>query len=173
MKNCRPIAVIQALLLFLLVAAVVSNFYIMIMQVFYKQDFPKVIGFAHVVVVSGSMQPAIDAGDLLILREQKEYQVGDVVTFRWNNSLVTHRIIAVDGDRVVTKGDSNNVADEPQQISRIEGKVVLCISGAGKLILFLKTPLGILLMIIAAVLIAETLIFGQQRRKKADRKPKN
>lgn len=161
MKSRRPIAIIQALLLFLLVALVVSNFYVMIMQVVFKKDLPKVFGFTQAVVVSGSMQPAIEVGDLLILREQKEYRVDDIITFRWNNSLVTHRIIAIDGDRVVTKGDSNNVTDEPIEMSQIEGKVILCISGAGKLIFFLKTPLGILLMIIAAILIIETPFFDK------------
>lgn len=164
MKNRRPIVIIQALLLLLLVAVVVSNFYIMIMQIVFKQDLPKVFGFAQAVVVSGSMQPAIEVGDLLILREVKEYRVDDIVTFRWDSNLVTHRIIAIDGDQVVTKGDSNNVTDEPMPMSRIEGKVVYSLSGAGNLILFLKTPLGILLMIIAAILIVEAPFFDKKRR---------
>ncbi len=164
MKNRRPIVILQALLLFFLAAVVVSNFYIMIMQVVFKKDLPKVFGFAQAVVVSGSMQPAIEVGDFLILWEKKEYRVDDIITFRWGNNLVTHRIIAIDGDRVVTKGDSNNIADEPIQMSQIEGKVFLCISGAGNLILFLKTPFGILLMIVVALLVAQTPFLGNKGR---------
>lgn len=157
--------IIQALLLFFLAVVVINNIYIMIMQVVFAKDLPKVFGFAQAIVVSGSMQPVIQVGDLLIIKEQREYRVDDIITYRSNNSLITHRVIGIDGSKILTKGDSNNVADEPIQASIVEGRVVLRVPRLGKLILFLKTPFGVLLLVLAAILILEVPFWGGQKNK--------
>jgi signal peptidase len=121
----------------------------------FKQDLPKIFGFGQVIVISGSMEPAISAGDLLIIKEQSQYQVDDVVTYEWGNSLCTHRIVSLDGDQMITKGDANNTVDESTAMSLIEGKVVFRIPGFGNFILFLKTPFGLLLLAVLAIVLVE------------------
>jgi len=145
----------QKVLLVLLAALLLINLYILFMQVAFKADLPKIFGFSRVIVISGSMQPEIDVGDMLIIRQQDEYFENDVVTFRMGNSLVTHRIIEIDHSQVVTQGDENNVADEPSDLSAIEGKVVFKIPKVGSVMLFLKTPFGILCMILVGIALIE------------------
>lgn len=135
--------------LFLLISIIifVSNVYIVVERVVFKNDLPKIFGFAQVIVLSGSMHPEIEAGDFLIIYKSKTYHVDDIVTFRKEGSLITHRIIEFDGgDKVITKGDANNVNDALISTDKIEGRVALCIPNLGALILYSKTPFGILVL---------------------------
>ena len=61
-----------------------------------------------------SMEPTLHAGDLVVVRPQDDYRVGDVVAYRSEQlgTIVLHRIIAREGDRYVFKGDNNSWIDE-------------------------------------------------------------
>ena len=76
-------------------------------------------GPATFVVVSGdSMEPVLHEGDLVVLRAQPDYDVGDVVTFAvpdgepGEGALVIHRLIRAEGSAWVPQGDNRDVADE-------------------------------------------------------------
>jgi len=145
----------QKILVVLLGIILIGNLYLLTMQLVFKQELPTIFGFGQVIVISGSMEPTISAGDLLIIREQSQYQVDDIVTYEWGNSLCTHRIVSIEGDQMITKGDANNTTDEPTPIALINGKVVFSIPGFGNFILFLKTPFGLLLIALTAIALVE------------------
>lgn len=155
MKRTTLLSVLQKALVALLSLILVINLYLLVMQLVFKVELPKVFGFGQVIVISGSMEPAISAGDLLIIREQSEYNVNDVITYQWGNSLCTHRIVAMEGNTIVTQGDANNAVDEPIDASLVEGKVVFRIPGFGNFILFLKTPMGLLVIAVLAIVLVE------------------
>ena len=71
---------------------------------------PQLGGSTSLAITSGtSMLPNFRAGDLVLLRKQSSYHVGVVAGYR-NGELgvtVMHRIIAVDGNQFVFKGDHN------------------------------------------------------------------
>lgn len=75
-------------------------------------------------VETGSMEDEIDAGDYILVSKHGKYKVGDIVTFQRYGNFVTHRIVEKSGDRVVTKGDANNIEDESISVNDIVGKVV-------------------------------------------------
>lgn len=85
----------------------------------------RLLGVAKIYEVkTGSMEDGIHAGDYILIAEKDNYKVGDVVTYTNEGYHVTHRIIKKNGDKVITKGDANNVADEEIEVSRIIGKVI-------------------------------------------------
>ena len=84
---------------------------------------------------------------MIIIKNQEEYNIGDIVTYKSTNSLVTHRIIRIEEDRIYTKGDSNNTEDEPIIIEQIQGKVVYNIKGIGKVISFITAPATIAVLL--------------------------
>jgi len=144
-RHIRIISIIIKIAVISLLAAIlIGNLYLIWAQLADKDRLPKIFGFAQIVVISGSMQPYIEPGDLIVIREQDDYGEGEVVTYRRGRILITHRIIGITESGVITKGDANNAADEPIELSDIEGKVVLRIPGVGNMILFLKKPAGIL-----------------------------
>ena len=78
-----------------------------------------VMGFSLMIVLSGSMEPVMMPGDVVVVAPVDPDSVapGDIVSF-WRHTsekdiIVTHRVIGIDaeGGTFVTKGDNNNVAD--------------------------------------------------------------
>ena len=126
---------------------------------------PMPFGVGASVVLSGSMEPALSVGDLLIFTEEEHYEVGDVVVYQSVRTPVEHRIIALDTETVITQGDANNAADKPFGVQLIKGKVVTVVPLVGHLIWALNTPLGTILTIAAAVLLME-LSYRKERQEK-------
>lgn len=114
---------------------------------------PTLFGWGNAVVLSGSMEPELPVGSLLWTHKQNTYTPGDVVTFEENGTLVTHRLVSVDEDTAVTKGDANNAEDSPIDVRQIRGKVSAVWPGAGRALLFLKSPAGIVLLLLCGGLI--------------------
>jgi hypothetical protein len=68
---------------------------------------------------------------------------------------------------VTTRGDANNVPDEPMDISRIKGKVVLAIPMVGYLVNMIKTPVATVIILAAAIFLLERS-FHKEKEKDAD-----
>ena len=85
----------------------------------YSQD---IVFWRPYVIVTGSMEPALDRGDLVILErvDPSQLRVGDIITYMKGRTPVTHRIVAVTGEGFITKGDANLFEDpyivEPDQV---------------------------------------------------------
>jgi len=119
-------------------------------------------------VMSGSMEPVIATGSILINRPVpvNEIFVGDIITFSIpaREGFITHRVIAIEriNDPVFkTKGDANKVED-PFSVptENVVGKVVAHIPYLGYMFYFLKTPLGFILTLVLPGL----LIIGLELR---------
>ena len=157
-------SILQKVLIAFLAVILLINAYVIVAQVLFRVKLPKVFGFGQVVVVTSSMEPTIDAGDMLIIKSQKEYEVDDIVTYSWGRGFNTHRILEIEGDTMIAKGDANNAPDEPALLSSIEGKVFLKIPKFGHLILFLKTPAGFLVLTLIAVFLLRFILSGIEFR---------
>ncbi|MFB6125429.1 MAG: signal peptidase I [Halanaeroarchaeum sp.] len=116
---------------------------------------PQAVGADHsFVVMSGSMQPSISPGDVVVVTAvpPSAIQVGDVITFRDGGDLTTHQVVAIDesnGARAFrTKGTANENVD-PGAVpgSALVGRVGLVIPYAGYVVLFAKTKIGGLLLL--------------------------
>lgn len=101
-------------------------------------------GFHPSVVGSGSMRPAIEVGDVVIVKKVSpdEIRVGDVIQYWESHYTVTHRVVDVqhNGNQkiFITKGDANDVVDEPVTDDRVVGKVVFVIPKIGLISLMLR-----------------------------------
>lgn len=125
---------------------------------------PMPFGIGAAVVLSGSMEPELSVNDVIIVRASDGYAVDDIVVYDSGQEMIVHRIIEKDGDTLTTKGDANNVPDEPIRIEAVKGKVVLTIPYAGFVVKALRSPVGMIVAILAAVLLVE----GSFRREKED-----
>lgn len=116
---------------------------------------PMPFGYGLSVVVSGSMEPRLSVDDLIIVKAAEDYGVNDIVLFQEGSHLVIHRIVAVDGDTVTTKGDANNTSDAPIPKSRIKGVLVCDFAGLGKAVDVLKHPVSVCILLTAAIVLLE------------------
>ena len=116
---------------------------------------PMPFGFGTAVVLSGSMEPTFSRGDLVIVKKEDDPKMGDIIVYQSGKSLIVHRMIERDGDRIVTQGDANNAADPTFELSAVKGKVIGWIPYAGFLAQALKSPIGILAVLAAAFWLME------------------
>lgn len=120
---------------------------------------PSVLGFTPLTVVSGSMSPGIETGDMVIIRKgNKNIKPGDIVTYRLENVLVTHRVKYISdanaAEVFITKGDANGIPDfKTVERSQILGKYMFRIPMGGYLKASLRGLNGILI-IVGLILIA-------------------
>lgn len=122
-------------------------------------------GYRSYLVQSGSMEPAIMTGDVVVIQNRNTYQINDVVTFTMTTGrIVTHRIVTVNQGGVKTystKGDANRTGDEDTITEQqIIGKVILVIPKLGYIVAFCKSRSGLLYLLIlpALVLILDELV---------------
>ncbi len=106
------------------------------------------------IVKSGSMEPAIMTGSVVVLHPGVgPYAVGDVITYgARGRTPTTHRVVEVKGQgdqvRYVTRGDANNTPDLIEVTAdNVVGKVVFSIPVLGYILDFAKKPFGFVIMI--------------------------
>ena len=112
---------------------------------------PQAIGADHgFVILSGSMEPALSPGDVVIISDSASVQIGDVITFDGGDTVpITHRIIGVEDGQYITKGDANENADGAAvSPANVLGRVVLTIPLVGYVILWANTPVGQILLVV-------------------------
>ena len=134
------------------------------------------------VVQSGSMEPVIKMGSVVMIKPENDYKVGDIITFGRYSRLkapTTHRIYQIEDNEgepfYVTKGDANNAPDFRKiKKSQILGKVVFSIPYVGYAVDFAKKPLGFVLIIIipAGIIISDEIkkIYEEIKKKKQKNK---
>ncbi|MEY4348529.1 MAG: hypothetical protein RIS43_948 [Actinomycetota bacterium] len=89
-------------------------------------------GFSFVTVVSDSMRPFVERGDLVIVTT-KPPQTNDVVLFRQDSTFVLHRLVRQDAEQNwISRGDANS-AEDPWKVNPrdIKGVARYVIRGFG------------------------------------------
>jgi signal peptidase I len=131
--------------------------------------FPITGNLKFLTVLSGSMEPAIRTGSVVMVKPAAEYRAGDVITFgpaTRQKPPTTHRIIEVKegegGPSFVTQGDANNAPDSREVRPReVIGKVRLSAPYLGYAVTAAQKPYGFLLIIVLPAL----LIISDEVRK--------
>jgi signal peptidase I len=125
----------------------------------------------YVIVDGNSMEPDFHLGDLVLVRTEPSYQVGDAVTYqnKQMGNFVFHRIVETELDRFILKGDHNTWLDSyhPTQ-NEIVGKLWVHIPKLGKTIGWVRLPinLAITIVVVGGVLMTEKKIQPNQHGKR-------
>jgi len=131
------------------------------------------------IVESGSMEPAIKTGSVVVVKPADSYKAGDVITFNdgGKDKTTTHRIadleVITGKTYYITKGDANNAEDSNKvPETKVVGKVLTSIPYAGYLLAAAKKPIGFVLLVIVpcAMIIFEELgkIWKEVKKKKKE-----
>ena len=129
------------------------------------QSVSRILGYTPMTVESDSMKPTFCKGDLIFIKkcDTSKLKEGDIITFHTiidnQYALNTHRIQKIDevnGVRSYTTiGDNNNGVADQHVISDgdIVGKYVGHISNLGKVMSFLSSSMGFLIVIVLPMLL--------------------
>lgn len=131
---------------------------------------PRLIGAVPLTVLTGSMQPTLDPGDLVVAQptDPDELRVGDIVTVQpvsGDPTLVTHRVtrlyVAGDGsvNGLVTQGDANNAPDDQIVPDQVMGRVVYSVPLVGHVTHgtwgpYVATAIGVALVLYCVAMVA-------------------
>jgi signal peptidase len=136
---------------------------------------PTLFGYEHLVMSSGSMEPALRVGSVVLTRmvDATAIGVGDVITFHppGSRTVVTHRVVEVsteaEGRRLLfTKGDANPVRDpEPVVVTGRIARVAWAVPYLGYVIRYARTPAGVL--VLAVLPLVGVLVEGRLRRARS------
>lgn len=138
-----------------------------------------VLGYRAYNVLSGSMEPAVGKGDLVIVKAvpAEELQNGDIVTYYPTDEVgttVTHRVINTllkDGQVLIqTKGDAVDQADPLFPGEAVIGVVVFHIPLLGGAIAWVQNHLAVSFGVVIALLVL-WLVAGFVLGKKARSQP--
>jgi signal peptidase len=132
---------------------------------------PTFRGYKALSVISGSMEPTIHTGDVIIIRpvaRAEEIARGDILTFRSKEKadmLITHRVdgvIMVNGapKAFVTKGDNNESQDlATVAFEQVIGRYQFRLPYFGYVASFIRKPVGVVLLVILPGLLLIALEF--------------
>ena len=160
----RILTVIGTVLCIILLPILIINC-ILIVKSFTSEEVPNVAGTLPLIVLTDSMYPVIESGDLIICHteEPENIQTGDVIAFfdpaGNGTTIVTHRVLEItelDGELAWrTKGDNNNTEDRmlvtaEKLVAVYEGTRI---PGAGNVALFMQTTHGLILCVVLPIVL--------------------
>lgn len=131
-KNEKSWKAYISMVVFLVVLAMMVAFFIGILPI------------APVAIATGSMEPAIQIGDVAVVNrmDTEDLEVGDIIEFHTEEYSVIHRIVGRQTDEegntsYITKGDYNNAPDSDSVIpEQVKGTVITVIPKIGKISLW-------------------------------------
>lgn len=149
-----------------------------------EDETPSLFGYAPLIVLTESMEPKINDGDLIIVEiiDGDEVEVGMYISFydpdTNKTSIVTHRVeeITIDektGERFfTTKGINNNLEDRlPVSEKDLIGVYVTRVAGLGHVALFMQSTPGLIICVVLPL--AVFISYDVVRRKKKEKAKQN
>lgn len=125
---------------------------------------PSVFGYSIFRVSSGSMEPELMVGDIILdktVDNPEDLKVGDVITFKssdYGDLLVTHKVIKAPYDEngklmLQTKGIANEVEDKPIRVDNVKGIMICKVDYLDTVYNVFLSPWGLLILIALIVII--------------------
>ena len=179
----RVWTIVGIVLCVILIPILIINCTLIVKSFTKSNDVPSIGGTFPLIVLTDSMYPEIQSGDLIICHttDAQDVKTGDVIAFfdpQGNGtSVVTHRVTEVTTDENgslawKTKGDANNVADEALVPAKnLVGVYAKSFRGVGNVAMFMQSTKGLILCVVCPII----LLLGYDiiRRRLFDRKKKD
>lgn len=172
----KVISIILNTLLVIAILILIIFAYNYIQTKFFHKDYSNIFGYTAFKVVTGSMYDAIDVGDIVIVKikkEKDEFNKNDIIVFKEENSIITHRIVEIDGKNIITKGDANNTEDAPITREKVLGKVIKIIPNVEIWKKVFTSPQVVISIITTIILFAIAFSYDGNKNSKITPKQNN
>ena len=179
----KILTVIGIVLCVILIPVLIINCTLIVKSYIDKEAVPTIGGYAPLIVLTDSMYPTIDAGDIIIVKSgaAEDVEKGDVIAYfdpaSKTGAIVTHRVMDISTDKdgttiFQTKGDANNAMDKMWVRSEeLVGEYQFRIPNMGHVAMFMQTTTGLIVCVVLPIL----LLVGYDviRRKRYDKTKAN
>ena len=164
-KLHKTLTVVGIILCVILIPVLIINCTLLVKSYVNEEEVPDFGGILPFIVLTDSMAPEIDAGDLIICKtiDSEDVELGDVISFfdpaGNGTSVATHKVVEIvvtDGVRSFrTKGVNNNIEDRmlvpaDNVIARYTG---FRIPYAGHVAIFMQTTTGLLICVVLPIIL--------------------
>ena len=179
----KVLTVIGTVLCVILIPILLINLTLIAKSFLNKDEVPSIGGVLPLIVLTDSMYPEIESGDLIICHtaEAEDIEVRDVIAFfdpaGNGSSIVTHRVIEVVEENGTlsfrTRGDNNNTEDRLLvPADNLVGVYQSRIAGAGHIAMFMQSTTGLIICVVLPIilLVAYDIIRRRsyEKRKQSD-----
>ena len=131
----------------MILVIIILLLYSIIQRKITSEKYTNLFGYTLLEVVTGSMSGTIEIGDGVIVKLTSDIKEEDIIVYKKEESLITHRLIEMEEDGLITKGDANNVQDEPITKDVVIGKVIFVIPN----IHFWKKAIIVILIVLICI----------------------
>ncbi len=150
-------AIVTIIVLFLM--------YRFIMIKVYHKNYVSTFGYSMFEIATGSMEPTLNVYDFILVKSDKNLKVNDIITYKEDDSFITHRIISIEGDNLITKGDANNSEDKIINKDKVIGKVVKIFPKLGIIKNIIITPKIMISFLIFILLLNLSLSYKPKKEE--------
>ena len=174
-KTLLEILIDTFLFLIVITALIIAALSILIIvkKTLYPHKVPDIMGIKPFIVLTGSMEPNIKTGDLVLVKEVNIEQLkeGDIIAFRHieEDVVLIHRIVGIETEEEIilrTKGDNNQTEDKLKvNCENIEGIYIMRFEKIGEIAMFMRSHEGVVISILAII----SIFFLWQLRKSLKR----
>ena len=171
MKKTRKINMLGCILNILITVVVVITIiglYYMAQVKILNKDYANIFGYTFFEVATGSMTNTINIGDIVVVKVNEAFKENDIIVYKEENSFITHRVIKIDGQDLITRGDANNSEDKPIKSDQILGKVIYIIPKIGIWRRVLASPEILGMIIISIILLGVVLMLTSKTEKEKE-----
>jgi len=160
----KTLTILGTVMCIILIPILIINITLIIKSYTNEDEVPSIGGVFPLIVLTESMSPEIEGGDLIICKtvEAEDVEERDIIAFfdpaGNGSSIVTHRVIEViekNGEvQFRTRGDNNNTEDKVLvPASKLVGKYQMRIAGAGKIAMFMQSTTGLIICVILPIIL--------------------
>lgn len=152
---------------YILLVILICVIYGKLVITFGNNVYPNYFGYTFFEVASGSMKPALQVNDVILVKiTNEDLKKGDIIAFQSEDAVITHRILYIDGNIITVKGDNNNIVDKPISKDQVIGKIVKIIPKLGVWKKVIVEPKILLSIFITLLLFDFALSYNRNDKKK-------
>lgn len=160
----KILTIVGSVLCVILIPILLINITLIAKSYINQDDVPSIGGYLPLIVLTDSMYPDIESGDLIICQtaDAEDIQERDVISFfdpaGNGTSIVTHRVIDIIQEngqiQFRTCGDNNNTEDkELVPAEKLVGVYKMRIAGAGNIAMFMQSTAGLILCVVLPIVL--------------------
>ncbi len=160
----KILTIVGIILCIILIPILIINITLIIKSYTNQEEVPSIGGIFPLIVLTDSMYPEIESGDLIICNtaEAGEIAVNDVISFfdpaGNGSSIVTHRVIEIIAENgeisFRTQGDNNNAEDKSLvPADKLVGVYKSRIPNAGHVAMFMQSTTGLIICVVLPIIL--------------------
>lgn len=162
------IVILRTVITLLIVMLLVVNLTLLVSGSVNTGKPPQVASYYLLVMESSDMEPTLTHGDVVVITEKSQYELGEVISYIKSDEVVVHRIVGTNDSGYITQGDANEDTDETLLTApEILGGAVMYLPSFSWILEWMMTPVCTTVLILVWVLLI-LLPMRLERRAVAD-----